>query len=205
MVVVGIDLAGSIKRNTGFAVLYDGLRVETKVLHEDEEIIEETVKLKPEVVSIDAPLCLPKGRKSLEERNAPHIRKCDRQLQKMNIRFFPITLGPMRSLTARGMRLKKIFEEKGLEVIESYPGSAQDVLGIPRKGEGLEKLQKALIDYGFKGDVGKKNITHDELDGITSALVGKFYVENNYLALGDPEEGFMILPPTGKQKGLGKW
>ncbi len=46
----------------------------------------------------------------------------------------------------------------------------------------------------MKGDVHKSKITHDELDAITSALVGKTFLEENYLAIGDPEEGLMILP-----------
>lgn len=202
MTIIGIDLAGAPKRNTGFAVLKNTMEVKTKVLHTDDEIIKETLALKPKIISIDAPLCLPKGRKTLEERDAPHLRKCDRQLLKMKIKFFPITLGPMRMLTKRGIMLKKIFEKKGFEVIESYPGAAQDVLNIPRKGAGLETLKKGLIKYGFTGDVKKKDITHDELDAITSALVGKFYIEGNYLALGSLEEGLMILPPHDKQKKL---
>ncbi len=34
----------------------------------------------------------------------------------------------------------------------------------------------------------------DELDAVTSALVGKMYLEGDYLAIGDPEEVLMILP-----------
>lgn len=112
----------------------------------------------------------------------------------MKIKFFPITLGPMRMLTRRGIKLRKVLEAKGLSVIESYPGSIQDILGMPRKQAGLEKLRRALVDYGVKGDVQKSKITHDELDAITSALVGKMFLEENYLAIGDPEEGLMILP-----------
>ncbi len=100
----------------------------------------------------------------------------------------------MRKLTARGIKMKKVLESKGLKVIESYPGSIQDMLGMPRKQEGLERLREALISYGVTGDVGKNGITHDELDAITSALVGKMFLEGKYLAIGDPEEGLMILP-----------
>ncbi len=116
----------------------------------------------------------------------------------MKIKFFPITLGPMRKLTSRGMKMRKLFEMKGLSVIESYPGSIQDVLGMPRKQAGLERLRKALVDYGVKGDVQKTEITHDELDAITSAVVGKMFLEENYMAIGDPDEGLMILPKTSE-------
>jgi len=203
MKIIGLDLAGSEKQNTGFCVLDKNLYCKTKVIHSDDEIIQEIFKNDPDIISIDAPLCIPKGRKSLEQKGQPHLRACDRELLRMKIRFFPITLGPMRKLTKRGIILKKIFEEKNLKVIESFPGSIQDMLGMPRKQEGLEKLRKALIEYGFDGDVKKKEITHDELDAITSALVGKMYLENNYLAIGDPEEGLMILP--SRKESLSKF
>ncbi len=194
MRAIGLDLAGSVKRTTGFCLLDENLRAVTSALHTDREIVAETVSPKPEIISIDAPLCLPRGRKSLSHRGLPHFRKCDLELRRMKIKFFPITLGPMRKLTSRGMRLKKIFESRGLRVVESYPGSVQDLLGMPRKQAGLEKLRQSLIDYGVKGDIHKSEITHDELDAVTSALVGKMFLEDNYLAIGDPEEGVMILP-----------
>ncbi len=194
MRIVGIDLAGSPKRTTGFCLLDKKLNSITKVLHTDEEIISETLKANPKVISIDAPLCLPNGRKSLRQRGPPHLRECDKELLRMKIKFFPITLGPMRKLTGRGIKMKNFFELRGYKVIESFPGAAQDILKIPRKQAGLEKLRRSLIKLGFNGDVKKKDITHDELDAITSALVGKFFIEKNYLAIGDPKEGLMILP-----------
>lgn len=144
------------------------------------------------VVAIDAPLALPKGRKSLEERESVHLRECDRALLRMGIKFFPVTLGPMRKLTKRGMELKKTLENHGLDVIEVYPGAAQDVLNIPRKQGGLDKLREGLERLGIKG-MSEQN-TGDELDAVTSAWVGKCYLEGNYLALGDPNEMLMILP-----------
>jgi len=196
MKAVGIDLAGVETKETGFCVLNKKLNVKTSVLYTDKEVIEEIKKVKPDVISIDAPLALPKGRPSLSAKykKYPHLRECDRELARMGIKFFPITIGPMRKLTLRGIKLRKILEKKGFKIIESFPGSIQDILKMPRKQKGLEKLRKALIKYGFKGDVNKKGITDHELDAITSALVGKMYLEGNYLAIGDPEEILMILP-----------
>lgn len=172
MNVVGLDLAGSPNRNTGFCLLHR-LLCSTSVLHTDEEIISETRMAGPDVVSIDAPLFLPKGRKSLEQRGPPHLRACDKELLRMKIRFFPITLGPMRMLTERGMRLRRIFEDDGFSVIEGYPGAVQDLLGMPRKQAGLEVLRSALIDFGVKGGIKKKDITGDELDAVTCARPGR--------------------------------
>ncbi|MGQ9469843.1 MAG: DUF429 domain-containing protein, partial [Nitrososphaerales archaeon] len=152
--------------------------------------------IRPDIISIDAPLSLPFGRCCLKDtcscRNKGHLRHCDRELLKMKIKFFPITLGPMRKLTERGIRLKKIIEEKGFKVIEVYPGGAQDMLGVPRKQKGLDGLRKGLMKIGIKGI--SKVISDHELDAITSALVGKMYIEGDYLALGNSEEGLIIMP-----------
>ncbi len=194
MRVVGLDLAGSENRTTGFCLMNESLHVQTKPLHTDREVFLETLPVAPDVISIDAPLFLPRGRKSLAKKGPPHLRECDKELLRMKIRFFPLSLGPMRKLTSRGMRLKKVLESKGLKVIESYPGSIQDILGMPRKQLGVEKLRNALIKYGVEGDVRKQGITHDELDAITSALVGKMFLEGTSRAIGDPDEGLMFIP-----------
>ena len=192
--VVGIDLAGSPNRDTGFCTMDMNLRCGTSVLHSDDEILAATFTASPSVVSIDAPLFLPRGRRSLEDRGPPHFRECDKELLRMHIRFFPISLGPMRMLTARGIRLRSELEARGLEVIESFPGAIQDLLKMPRKQAGLPLLARALRSYGV--DLGKPDgkLGGDELDAVTSALVGVLYLKGRYTAIGDPEEGLMILP-----------
>jgi uncharacterized protein len=195
MRVVGLDLAGSERRDTGFCVMESTMACRAEVLHMDDEVVSKTVAARPRVVSIDAPLFLPLGRPSLDVRGPPHFRECDKELLRMKIKFFPISLGPMRMLTARGMRLRSTFESEKLEVIESFPGAIQDMLGVPRKQAGLDRLQRALRRYGVRWE-SKSPLTGDELDGITSALVGLMYVKNEYRAIGDPREGLMILPAT---------
>lgn len=196
MKAVGIDLAGVKERETGFCVLDESLYARTCILHSNEQIVQEIEKIKPDIVSIDAPLALPKARPSLSAKykKYPHLRECDKELARMGIKFFPITIGPMRKLTMRGIKLRKTLENKGFKVIESFPGAIQDVLKMPRKQRGIEKLRKALIEYGINGDTEKERISSHELDAITSALVGKFFLKGNYLAIGDPEEILMILP-----------
>lgn len=192
--VVGIDLAGSERRPTGFCVLSSDLFARTKIVYTDSEIVANVASVKPRVIAIDAPLAIPLGRRSLEERSDIHLRLCDRELLELGIKFFPITLGPMRKLTVRGIALKKILEAKGFKVVETFPGGAQDLLGLPRKREGTEKLRRALTKLGVKGDTKRRTLTGDELDAITCALVAKMYVEGDYIALGDPREVLMILP-----------
>ena len=85
---------------------------------------------------------MPKGRKSIDKRDGNHFRECDIKLRKEGIRFFPITLGPMRKLTKRGMKLKRKLEKMGVGVFEGFPGASYDRLGVPRKDR--KKIRKLL-------------------------------------------------------------
>jgi hypothetical protein len=189
MLVVGLDLAGVESRPSGFCVL-DGLKVETCVFYTDREIIQKIEELKPKVIAIDAPLSLPPGRKNIEEKTNVHLRECDKELLKRRIKFFPITLGPMRKLTERGINLKKILKNKSFKVIEVYPGGAQDILKIPRKQQGLDKLRKGLEKLKIEGLTSKMN--DHELDAVTCALVGKLFLEKKSETLGSLENGIVM-------------
>jgi len=192
MKAVGIDLAGVATHPTGLCLMDSGLHVSTCLLYTDADIVGQAIEAKPDVVAIDAPLALPRGRESLSKRSDVHLRECDKELLRMGIKFFPLTLGPMRQLTGRGILLRAALEKKGLTVIETYPGAAQDILHIPRKGRGLSKLAEGLSLAGVKGLVG--TMSGDELDAITRALVGIMYLRGIYRAIGDPDEMLMILP-----------
>lgn len=193
--VVGVDLAGSPKRNTGICVLRGITVTSYATLHNDEEILAFIDQARPELVAIDAPLNLPPGRKSLEERNGEHFRPCDRELLRRRIRFFPITLGPMRALTTRGIALKELLAQRGYQVIEIYPGAAQDIWRIPRKQGGLARLRCGLEQLGLKGLTDGMNC--DELDAVTGALVGRKYLQGDAEVLGNFAEGAIVIPkPT---------
>jgi uncharacterized protein len=197
--VVGLDLAGSPRRSTGFCELVGTREVRTAVLHDDREILEAVRQARPCIVSIDAPLSLPRGRASLERPGPPHLRACDRELLRRHIRFFPVTLGPMRMLTARGMRLASELRRSGYRVEESYPGAAQDIVDLPRKGAGVERLRRALRSRGFYGTIERRSTSHDELDAVLCAWVGRLCVEGRAEVIGDPTEGTMILPRSAAQ------
>jgi predicted nuclease with RNAse H fold len=91
------------------------------------------------------------------------------------------------------MLLAKQLKRLGVESIETFPGGAQDILGIPRKQASLEALQRALARI-CTGDVLERELTGDELDAINCALVARDYASGSYLAIGDPSEILMILP-----------
>src|ERR1039458_6634974 len=114
------------------------------------------------------------------------------------ISVFWALLPSMKSLTMRGMWLADELRKRGLQVIESYPGAAQDILGIPRKGSSLEELKWGLNRAGINGAYLEGRVTHDEVDAITSALVGLFYLADDYMALGTPKEDYLIVPRSPK-------
>jgi uncharacterized protein len=193
--VLGLDLAGSPHRSTGCCLLDGQGRARTSIAHSDQEVIELGAVSGVRLVTIDAPLSLPRGRLTIEDRSGPHFRECDRELRRLGVRFFPLTLGPMRMLTVRGMRLATEFRRRGLRTVEGYPGGAQDLLGIPRKSAGISRLQTALRELGITGDLQRRDLTHDELDAATIAWVGWRFLEGTARVIGDPTEGIMILPP----------
>jgi predicted nuclease with RNAse H fold len=192
--VVGIDLTGSEKRATGWAVT-QGATATTKCIRTDSELIAETLAANPDLVSIDSPLSLPEAYGTA---GAPIYRKCELALKRMGISVFWCLLPSMAMLTRRGIRLATELRKAGCKVIESYPGAAQDILGIPRKKASLEELKQGLFRAGIQGDFVTSKVTHDEVDAITSALVGLFYLADDYMALGTPSEEFLIVPRSAK-------
>lgn len=193
--MVGIDLAGSERRPTGICVL-EGRKANVRVVHTDREILK-TIGEETQVVAIDAPLSLPRGRCCLRD-DCPcvgqaHFRACDLELRRMKIKFFPITLGPMRQLTLRGLALKEKLEKRGLRVFETYPGAAQDIWGIPRQKD-PQGLKEGLRRFKLQGNWSRPEVTKDELDALTCALVARENLRGNTITIGDPEEGLMILP-----------
>jgi uncharacterized protein YprB with RNaseH-like and TPR domain/predicted nuclease with RNAse H fold/adenylate kinase family enzyme len=194
-IVVGIDLRSNPTRPTGWAVSRD-IHVETAVLFSDEEILARTLIERPDIVSIDAPLSLPRGRQSVSDDSPCRklggiVRDAERILWSRHIRVYPALIRQMQGLTARGIALTRALECQGIRVIESYPGAAQDVLNIPRKKDDQRLLEEGLRQFGYQFPA---SLSHDELDAITSALVGHFYLAGLYEAIGADDEGYMINP-----------
>jgi predicted nuclease with RNAse H fold len=194
--VLGLDLAGSPRRPTGFCVLR-GRRVHIGHAFGDEDIRDLVESAAPQLVAIDAPLALPAGRCCLLDTcscaRTTHFRASDYELRRLGIRFFPMTLGPMRQLTQRGMLLKVALEAAGVQVIETYPGAAQDLWGIPRQRD-TAGLRRGLARFRLHG-LGRSEGSPHVLDAVTCALVGQLYLEGRAWSIGSPEEALMILPP----------
>ena len=189
--VVGLDLAGVPGRPTGVCLLREG-RAETMLLYRDKEILEYCREKKPALIAIDAPLNLPPGRRRMSDRNGSHYRSCDLELRRRRIPFFPITLGPMRKLTKRGIKLKARLEAEGFRVVEIYPGGAQDIWRIPRARRSQEGLRRGLARLGIRGLT--RSASDHELDAATGALVGQLYLAGQAEVLGEFSSGAILLP-----------
>nr|WP_246433039.1 ribonuclease H-like domain-containing protein [Rhodopseudomonas rhenobacensis] len=196
--IVGIDLTGSEQRGSGWCTL-DGDMAETFTVHSDQEMIDRIIALKPSLVSIDSPLSLPFGRTVVTDNDPGRqqygiMRQCERELKRRGVNVYPALLPSMQGLTRRGMLLATRIRAKGIAVIESYPGAAQDIMAIPRKGAGIEYLKRGLSEFGIRGRYVAEDVTHDELDAITAALVGSFFLAGKYEGLSGPTEGALIVP-----------
>jgi len=202
--IVGIDLTGSESRPSGWALL-EGDTVITGTLSGTEEILTRTLACRPRIVSIDSPLALPAGRDCTEDscecRALGITRHCERTLKRRGVNVYPCLIQSMQALTRRGIEIAQALRNEGVEVIESYPGAAQDIMRIPRKRASLTQLQNGLERFGLCGLRTAGALTHDELDAATSAVVGSFYLADLHEALGDDTEGFLIIPllPEGLQ------
>jgi uncharacterized protein YprB with RNaseH-like and TPR domain/predicted nuclease with RNAse H fold len=196
-VSVGIDLTGSEARPSGICTLV-GNDAYLDLVHTDSEIIDAVRKAGPDIVAIDASLGLPKGRccteDSCECRKFGIMRECERELKRRGINVYPTLIPSMQGLTRRGIHLAKILRDAGFTVIESYPGAAQDILGFPRKRVHLGELATDLMSMGIIPHAAGDPVTHDEIDALTNAVNGFFYLAGLYEKIGNEEEGFLVIP-----------
>jgi len=183
MCIIGIDLAGMEKNPSGICII-EGDNILLKTSYTDKEIIETVQTSLPELIVIDAPLSLPRGRCCLEKEcvcaSGGHFRQCEVEIRRYGP-VLPLNFRGMKMLTMRGISLKEKLE--GYTLLETHPRTVQKMLGITD-----------LIQYvkdRFELDV--KPSAH-ELDGFLAALTGLSYLEDCYMELGDPQEGTIILP-----------
>ena len=206
--IVGIDLTGSEKRKSGWAAVI-GQELNTELVASDADLIGKTLSAKPFLVSIDSPLSLPSGRLTEFDDDPGRdeygiVRQAERQLRKRGINVYPALLPSMQRLTRRGVELAALLRKQGVPVIESYPGAAQDILGIPRKKTSLKHLVDGLRRFGYESLTEESNVAHDELDAATSALVGQFMLAGYWEALGSPEEDYLIVPTVDRRSSDGR-
>lgn len=177
MKIIGIDLAGLEKNDTGFCVLEEK-RALAHILHSDGQIISGIEREKPDLICIDAPLTSPKGAE----------RAADAALRKYG--SIPPTTGGMVYLTKRGVALRAALEKK-FPIIEVFATATAKILGYYDAEPG--NRQKGLLSLGITGDMEKRYLTKDELDAISCAITGQLYLLGKTETVGD-EEGKIVIP-----------
>ena len=198
LVVIGIDLVSSEERESGYCIL-NGNQAETSRVKDDQSMIDMAIDAGADLISIDSPLSLPVGRTSYFDDDPMReqygiTRECERILAKRGIKSYPTLIQSMQKLTKRGVELAEKFRKLGIPVIESYPGAAQDIMQIPRKQSGIKYLTNGLAEFGITGHFLDEQVTHDELDAITSAIVGLFFWAGKFEALGNMDENHLYIP-----------
>lgn len=196
---IGIDLRSGPRYPTGLAVLDASWRVvELAAVRTDEQILDAIERWNPQLIAIDAPLGLPEGRCCTDPtcECARHgiMREVDRVCAAAGYRPFPTLLPSMVRLTERGIALYETLASSGQQVVEVYPGMAQDVLQIPRKGRGVDLLRRGLKRAGIRGIPRKRRVSHDELDAITCALVGQLHLAGASESMGPGIPVPLVLP-----------
>ncbi len=188
MKILGIDLAGKQENPSGLAILA-GNKMKLFTSYADNEIFDLIDELKPQVIVIDAPLSLPKGRCCLEKdckcAVGGHFRQAERDIRQYG-RVLPLTFRGMKMLTLRGIKLSTELK-KEYEVLESHPNTTSKILKFEDHYSGLNQF------FNISSEA-----TEHELDAGILVLTGLFYLKNCYNELGDPGEGTMVLPTNEK-------
>lgn len=181
-VIIGIDLAGKSKNPTGQAIL-ESKEVKATLIYTDNEILKHVTRTHPKLIAIDAPLSLPKK---------GSLRKADKEMIRRGYRVFPPTLPSMKTLTLRAIKLNKLIAKKGYKAIEVHPTSTRKALNMPSKE--WKKIQTILKNIGLKGEIKTRVLTPHEIDAAVAALTAYLHMQGRTEALGDKEEGYIIIP-----------
>ena len=189
-VIIGIDLAGVEKNPTGWA-LWKNKVISTCHLYENHEILEHLTKFEPTLITIDAPLSLPK--KGI-------MRKADREMYRHGYPVFPPRFPAMEKLTLRAIKITQQIKREKLHIIEVHPTSTRKALKIPTKD--WKKIQNIFIHMGLKGDLETRVLTSHEIDAVTAALTGYLYLQEKTELIGDGEEGYIVVPTKGDWRRL---
>jgi predicted nuclease with RNAse H fold len=181
-VIIGIDLAGKPQNPSGWAV-WKNKRVNTSLVYTDNEIMEGITHNKPILIAIDAPFHIPKE---------GILRKADREMIKRGYRVFPPRLPGMQKLTLRAMKLNKSIAKAGYKTIEVHPTSTRKALNMPTKD--WRKTQTILVHIGLGGDIKVRTSASHEIDAVTATLTAYLHLKNQTKALGDEQEGYIVIP-----------
>jgi len=178
--IVGIDLAGLPKNETGFCRL-KRKQATTSKLKTNEEIHKKIDEVSPDLIAIDGPTTKPQ--------NGRIARQCDIELKECGA-LPPLMSEGMKKLNERAITLKNKLEENYC-VIEILSTATAEILGIKRKQE--NEAQKQMIKMGLKGTLEERLLTIDEIDALLAALTGRLHLKGKTEIVGGTE-GFIVIP-----------
>ena len=153
--------------------------------------MEHLTKFEPTLITIDAPLSLPKK---------GTMRKADREMYRHGYPVFPPRLPAMEKLTLRAIKITQQIKREKLHIIEVHSTSTRKALKIPTKD--WKKIQNIFIHMGLKGDLETRVLTSHEIDAVTAALTGYLYLQEKTELIGDEEEGYIVVPTKGDWRRL---
>jgi predicted nuclease with RNAse H fold len=176
----GVDLAARPYRPTGVAVVKASSDFKFELLHasevySNEDIVAYIVKYSPVAVAIDSPLSMPKR---------GWLREVDYALIRSGFRVLPPAWRAMSELTLRAQRLVKIFENYGIEVIETHPRSSV-------YSSSCSTVQELL---GVLGLNPPRELTRHEADSVVASLVCVYYKSGKALVFKASDGEIALLP-----------
>lgn len=205
---LGIDLTGSGRRASAYALLDGGDRVlDLGFVGDDADILGLVERRAPRFVALDAPFGLPKGLCCLEEscpcspESSQPGRACERELaSRFGIPCFWTTKRTIiKPMVYRAIGLRAALEERGTEVLETYPYAIKVRLfgrDLPKKStrEGVAYLRRRLVALLPSLAPWSEGLGHDLCDAVVAAHAAVLHHRGGTEVLGDASEGAMVIP-----------
>lgn len=194
-------------RPAAFALLDGEPRL--RELGDTHDVVSLVERVRPVVVAIDAPLFLPAGWGCLDwpctcgRCTAPPTarRRAELAMASLGLGLFWTTKqGLLRPLVQWAIVLRGELESRGWPVIEVYPYATRvRLLGRPPARKGT-LLGRAWTQQGLAGriaglpDPAQRLLGHDALDALLAAYTGLLWHRGLGEAIGDEEDGAIVVP-----------
>ncbi len=214
--VVGIDLAAGrgVTTLVGLALDESGPPRVVALEHPltDDAILMETLRLRPEVIALDAPLTLPGPVTSAlagarwSGHDSPYTRAAERDPIWRTLGARPLPVSFLGGLTFRAIplaaRLRAALPDA--TVIEVFPTATLRTLGAPAVSAGRRAKTTAVARRAAHTTLGawvaglppigeEECLDADTLDAVAAALTAAAFARGVSVAVGNPAEGCIIV------------
>lgn len=190
----------------------------------DDDVLSALAVAAPDIIAIDAPLSLPapitaalRGLSGRDLRHlSPYTRAAERDPLWSSIGVRPLPVSFLGGLTFRAIALLPRLRETlpNARIIEVFPTATLRVLGIGRHEPAGRRMSKTtpavrtIVQTGLRAVIdglpepGDHLLGADLLDALAAALTAARHQEGSTRALGDPDEGQIVVPlPPGPDVG----